>query len=53
MTLLLIFGAIAVYSLVIGYGMYEMGYSSGFAKAYYYAMLLNKAKKKKDEDETL
>ena len=53
MTLLLIFGVVVVYSVVIGYGMYEMGYSSGFSKAYYYAMLMNKAKKKKDENETL
>lgn len=53
MSLILVFVIIAVYSSVLGYGMFQLGYNSGFQRAYYYALLVQKAKKKTDEDTTV
>lgn len=42
-----------VYSLLLGYAMFKFGYNNGFSRAYYYALLMQKAKKKelnKNED---
>lgn len=50
MSYLLIITIFTVYSIGLSYGMFKLGYNTGFQKAYYYALLMQKAKKKLDED---
>lgn len=53
MSLALMLVIAMVYSAVLGYGMFQLGYSTGFQRAYYYALLVQKAKKKPNEDTTV
>lgn len=46
MTGLSIFTALLIYSLILGYGLFQIGYNSGFARGYYYVTLVQKAQKK-------
>ena len=44
-----IFAGLLIYSLMLGYGLYQLGYNSGFARGYYYVTLVQKAQKKLQE----
>lgn len=50
MNYILLFLAILVYSLALGYGMFQIGYNSGFARGYYYVTLVARARKNETTD---